>query len=221
MGDAVRPKVLFIAGWQRSGTTLIGDLLGSTGGAQHVGELEYLRRPKHKSGLCGCGRPFEECEYWRPVLESDFPFEEWHALRYTTARSKGLPRDYWRFRRQGDVSRYVRLQADLYRRIWSTSPVPIVDSSKRPSAAFAAVVSGEDVRHGKPDPEIYLLAAERLQADPGDCVAIEDTTHGIAAARGAGMRAVAVTHPMNATLDLSAADAVVADLDAVASWILE
>jgi HAD superfamily hydrolase (TIGR01509 family) len=87
-------------------------------------------------------------------------------------------------------------------------------------AAFAAVVSGEDVRHGKPDPEIYLLAAERLLADPGDCVAIEDTTHGIAAARGAGMRTVAVTHPMNATLDLSAADAVVADLDAAAGWIL-
>lgn len=87
-------------------------------------------------------------------------------------------------------------------------------------AAFAAVVSGEDVRHGKPDPEIYLLAAERLRADPADCVAIEDTTHGIAAAHGAGMRAVAVTHPMNATLDLSAADAVVADLDAAASWIL-
>jgi HAD superfamily hydrolase (TIGR01509 family) len=87
-------------------------------------------------------------------------------------------------------------------------------------AAFAAVVSGEDVHHGKPDPEIYLLAAERLQADPADCVAIEDTTHGIAAARGAGMRAVAVTHPMNANLDLSAADAVVADLDAAAAWIL-
>jgi HAD superfamily hydrolase (TIGR01509 family) len=87
-------------------------------------------------------------------------------------------------------------------------------------AAFATVVSGEDVHHGKPDPEIYLLAAERLHADPGDCVAIEDTTHGIAAARAAGMRAVAVTHPMNAALDLSAADAVVPDLAAAADWIL-
>jgi HAD superfamily hydrolase (TIGR01509 family) len=86
--------------------------------------------------------------------------------------------------------------------------------------AFATVVSGEDVRHGKPDPEIYLLAAERLHADPGDCVAIEDTTHGIAAARAAGMRAVAVTHPMNAALDLSAADAVLPDLAAAADWIL-
>jgi HAD superfamily hydrolase (TIGR01509 family) len=86
--------------------------------------------------------------------------------------------------------------------------------------AFATVVSGEDVHHGKPDPEIYLLAAERLHADPGDCVAIEDTTHGIAAARAAGMRAVAVTHPMNAALDLSAADAVLPDLAAAADWIL-
>jgi beta-phosphoglucomutase-like phosphatase (HAD superfamily) len=82
------------------------------------------------------------------------------------------------------------------------------------------VVSGEDVHHGKPDPEIYLLAAERLHADPGDCVAIEDTTHGIAAARAAGMRAVAVTHPMNAALDLTAADAVLPDLAAAADWIL-
>jgi hypothetical protein len=172
MGDAVRPKVLFIAGWQRSGTTLIGDLLGSTGGAQHVGELEYLRWPKHKSGLCGCGRPFEECEYWRPVLESDFPFEEWHALRYTTARSKGLPRDYWRFRRQGEVSRYARLQADLYRRIWSASPVPIVDSSKRPSAAFAAVVSGEidiHVLHVVRDPRaIAYSSAYRAKGHNAD-----------------------------------------------------
>ena len=90
----------------------------------------------------------------------------------------------------------------------------------RVRAAFTTVVSGEDVHRGKPDPEIYLLAAERLQADPDDCVAIEDTTHGIAAARAAGMRAVAVTHPMNATLDLSAADAVVPDLAAAADWIL-
>jgi Sulfotransferase family len=159
----VRPKVLFIAGWQRSGTTLLGDMLGSTGGAQHVGELEYLRWPRHPSGLCGCGRPFEECEYWRPVLDSDFPFEEWHDLRYDTARSKRLPLDYWRYRRQGEVSRYARLQADLYRRIYAAFPQPIVDSSKRPSAAFAAVVSGEvdvQVLHVVRDPRAiaYSLA---------------------------------------------------------------
>ena len=86
--------------------------------------------------------------------------------------------------------------------------------------AFSAVVSGEDVVHGKPDPEIYLLAAERLAADPADCVAVEDTTHGIASARAAGMRTVAVRHPLNADLDLSAADTVASDLTAAVDWIL-
>jgi hypothetical protein len=163
MADDVRPKVLFIAGWQRSGTTLLGDMLGSTGGAQHVGELEYLQWPRHPSGLCGCGRTFEQCEYWRPVLDSDFPFDEWHDLRYETARSKRLPVDFWRYKTQGEVSRYARLQADLYRHIWSGSPLPIVDSSKRPSAAFAAVASGEadvHVLHVVRDPRAiaYSLA---------------------------------------------------------------
>jgi hypothetical protein len=163
MTDDVRPRVLFIAGWQRSGTTLLGDMLGSTGGAQHVGELEYLRWPRHPSGLCGCGRTFEACDYWRPVLDSGFPFDEWHDLRFMTARSKRLPLDFWKYKRQGEVSRYARLTAELYRRIWSASPVPIVDSSKRPSAAFAAVVSGEvdvHVLHVVRDPRAiaYSLA---------------------------------------------------------------
>jgi beta-phosphoglucomutase-like phosphatase (HAD superfamily) len=86
--------------------------------------------------------------------------------------------------------------------------------------AFAAVVSGEEVASGKPAPDVYLLAAERLGADPADCVAVEDAPHGIAAARAAGMRVVAVPHARTEALDLSRADVVVADLEAVAAWIL-
>jgi HAD superfamily hydrolase (TIGR01509 family) len=86
--------------------------------------------------------------------------------------------------------------------------------------AFAAVVSGEEVADGKPDPGIYLLAAERLGADPGACVAVEDAPHGIAAARAAGMRVVAVPHARTRALDLSRAEVVVADLEAAAAWIL-
>jgi beta-phosphoglucomutase-like phosphatase (HAD superfamily) len=86
--------------------------------------------------------------------------------------------------------------------------------------AFKAVVSGEDVVHGKPHPEIYLRAASLLGADPTDCVAIEDTFHGVSAARAAGMRVVAVPNALTATMDFSAADAVVADLDAAAEHIL-
>jgi HAD superfamily hydrolase (TIGR01509 family) len=87
--------------------------------------------------------------------------------------------------------------------------------------AFKAVVSGEDVVNGKPHPEIYLRAAFQLGADPADCVAIEDTVHGVTAARAAGMHVVAVPNALTATMDFSAADAVVADLDAAAGRILD
>lgn len=79
---------------------------------------------------------------------------------------------------------------------------------------FGVIVSGEEVVHGKPDPSIFLLAAERLGCTPADCVVIEDALVGIEAARRAGIPvlAVATTEPANA---LSCADRVVPDLSAV------
>jgi len=58
---------------------------------------------------------------------------------------------------------------------------------------FDAVLTREDVEHGKPDPEMHLLAARELDVDPGECLAIEDSPVGIEAALAAGMEAVAVT----------------------------
>ena len=60
------------------------------------------------------------------------------------------------------------------------------------SGHFDTVVSVDDVEHGKPDPAIYLLAAERLGVPPGECLAFEDTPTGARAARAAGMRVVAI-----------------------------
>ena len=57
---------------------------------------------------------------------------------------------------------------------------------------FPVVVTADDVTFGKPDPEVYLLAARRLRADPAHCLVFEDSTVGIQAARAAGMRAVGV-----------------------------
>ena len=57
---------------------------------------------------------------------------------------------------------------------------------------FQAVVTGDHVRHGKPHPEPYLLAAERLGVDPTECVAIEDSPTGVASAGAAGCVVVAV-----------------------------
>ncbi|ATY13011.1 HAD family phosphatase [Amycolatopsis sp. AA4] len=55
------------------------------------------------------------------------------------------------------------------------------------SGFFAVVVSGDDVAEGKPAPEAYVRAAGVLGLDPGDCVAVEDSQTGAAAARRAGM----------------------------------
>ena len=77
---------------------------------------------------------------------------------------------------------------------------------------FETIVSAEDVQRGKPDPQGYRLAAERLGLPPERCVVIEDAPPGIEAARAAGMRCigVATTRPPDA---LSAADLVVATLE--------
>lgn len=53
---------------------------------------------------------------------------------------------------------------------------------------FAAIVTREDVEHGKPAPDLYLRAAEMLGTPPGRCLAVDDAAEGIAAAINAGMR---------------------------------
>jgi len=55
------------------------------------------------------------------------------------------------------------------------------------------IVTADDVKFGKPSPEVYLEAAGRLGAPPAACVVFEDSVVGIQAARRAGMRAIGVT----------------------------
>jgi beta-phosphoglucomutase family hydrolase len=77
---------------------------------------------------------------------------------------------------------------------------------------FSAVVSADDVSHGKPDPEVFLTAAQRIGCDPAYCVVFEDALVGIEAAHRGGMKAVGVatTNPIEL---LSAADLAVHRLD--------
>ncbi len=60
---------------------------------------------------------------------------------------------------------------------------------------FDFIATRDDVSRGKPDPEIYLLVASELQSKPGQCLVIEDSPAGVAAAVGAGMLCVAVATP--------------------------
>lgn len=73
---------------------------------------------------------------------------------------------------------------------------------------FATVVSGDDVRASKPAPDCYLLALERLGLQAADCLAIEDTQHGLQAARAAGIRCLVLPTPMSRQHDFDGAEAV-------------
>jgi beta-phosphoglucomutase len=76
---------------------------------------------------------------------------------------------------------------------------------------LSGIVTGMDVTRGKPDPQVFLLTAERMKVDPARCAVVEDAVHGITAARRAGMKAVALTGTAPRAA-LAAADLVVDSL---------
>ncbi len=85
---------------------------------------------------------------------------------------------------------------------------------------FKAVITGHDVTEGKPSPQVFLLAAQRIGAEPKNCIVIEDAVAGVKAAKSAGMYCVAVSnsHPQE---KLKQADLIVASLEMVTVKDLE
>lgn len=79
---------------------------------------------------------------------------------------------------------------------------------------FAATVTAEDVTAGKPDPQVFLKAAEGIQREPRHCIVFEDAYVGIEAGKRAGMKVVGVatTHPRHTLTD---ADVALPNLDGV------
>jgi len=75
-------------------------------------------------------------------------------------------------------------------------------------------INGDHVKNKKPDPELFLLAAERIGIEPANCVVIEDAPNGVQAAKAAGTKCIAVTNSTNAA-NLSEADLVCDSLEQV------
>jgi HAD superfamily hydrolase (TIGR01509 family) len=75
-------------------------------------------------------------------------------------------------------------------------------------------INGNDVKHKKPDPELFLLAAERMGIEPAHCVVIEDAPNGVEAAKAAGAKCIAVTNSTSAA-NLREADLVCDSLEQV------
>jgi len=85
---------------------------------------------------------------------------------------------------------------------------------------FKAIVSGEDVKLGKPSPQIFLEAAKRLKANPEECIVFEDAKVGVAAGKAACMKLVAITNTYPES-ELRDADIVVDSLEKISLMDLE
>ena len=80
--------------------------------------------------------------------------------------------------------------------VGSSGPLPNIQLVLRQLGIehfFSALSTGEDVRHGKPDPEVFLVAARRLGREPERCVVLEDAPQGVEAARRGGMAVLGIT----------------------------
>lgn len=107
------------------------------------------------------------------------------------------------------------LEAGLLLAVGSSGPpenISLVLERLGREKAFAAVVTGMDVTTGKPDPQVYLLAAERLGIEPARCAVVEDAPPGIAAARAAKMAGIGLASTGRTVEELCEADLVVQSL---------
>ena len=98
----------------------------------------------------------------------------------------------------------------------SSKNTPIILEKIGLKDTFDAVADGNDIQNSKPDPEVFLVAAQKLGEDPAACVVVEDAYAGLEAAKRAGMKAVGVGFASGSPLaDYAAPDLAHADLDQI------
>ncbi len=96
--------------------------------------------------------------------------------------------------RPGAVELLKAFEAEEVPQALVTMSWAVIADEIAPALPFDAVVTGDVVTRGKPHPEPYLMAAERLDVDPSRCLAIEDSATGAASANAAGCHVVVVPH---------------------------
>lgn len=140
-------KVLFLTGWLRSGTTVLGNALGSSPRIEHIGELHYLWDRNHPSnGECGCSKPLTICPVWGRVLtdaqKRGIDRYTVNATRLAHWRMRKLPQRLWELRHAEVPRQYPDLLGDIYHDVALHADVDlVVDSTKLPGDAFAAAMA--------------------------------------------------------------------------------
>jgi hypothetical protein len=171
------PRVLFIGGLGRSGTTLLERLLGQVDGVQTLGETVHLwLRGIRRGETCGCGKPFHECPFWTSVGEVAFggwdkvDVAELVSLHDQVDRLRKVPSVV--ARPSDDVRRYANAYQSIYQAAQEVSGASlIVDSSKHPSMAYCLRVC-EDINlrvlHVVRDPRAVAYSWSKTVERPED-----------------------------------------------------
>jgi HAD superfamily hydrolase (TIGR01509 family) len=137
---------------------------------------------------------------WSAYLAADFGFNGLTAQQVAAEVIAAMTVEY---------SRHLPLlpgAVEAVRSLAGRWPLGVASSSPRSliqtvlatadlESAFAAVVSSEEVPRGKPAPDVYLAAAERLSAAPEACAAVEDSSNGLRSAAAAGLTVIAIPRP--------------------------
>ncbi|MGB7567004.1 MAG: HAD family phosphatase [Chitinivibrionales bacterium] len=128
--------------------------------------------------------------------------------------------DFLRENKFGPIEGIPRLLSDLKKNtiaigLASSSPSIAIDIVLKKFAVenyFSVTISGEDFKKSKPAPDIFLRTARLMHVLPAQCAVIEDSAHGISAARAAGMKAIGFANKNSWGQDLSRADLIVDDI---------
>ncbi|WP_397545986.1 sulfotransferase [Rhodothermus marinus] len=134
--------VIYIAGWGRSGSTLLGNMLGSIEGLQHIGETPCIWEHAWKyNHLCGCGMKLQECDFWDKVIRT--AYGEWKNIdpdemirirnKYLFSTKKSILRLFKKEKLKDVEKYYLNHVKKLYKSIFYVAGKKIiVDSSKYP-----------------------------------------------------------------------------------------
>lgn len=179
-------RVLYIAGWGRSGTTIVDNILGAYPTVFSAGELYYFwRRGLLQRRLCGCGVPLPECELWSAIIaraydETPLAARETNKIQHASIRVRDThklahrPLDEASQRYRDEVGRLYHAIADV------TGAELIVDSSKTPSgAAILGRLDGIDsyLLHMVRDPRAVAYSWMRDKQMPDRKVPRQMTKH--------------------------------------------
>lgn len=159
------------------------------------------------AGIIGRGKSWEETrrdyeENWKPSHPCPVNYRE--IFRKDTLQILQWAKEQGMFTAVASATAYDKVKAILA----EVGVLPCLD----------LIISGESVKRSKPDPEIYIKAAELLGVTPQECIAIEDSTVGITAAHRAGVKVVALIDD-RFDFDRSLADGEIKELRGFFDWV--